>query len=311
MKILYISGGVSPDYQCDMLFDGLRTVLGTDVVDVNRLSYMYRADGQASLVSLYGRGFTLYGRLPDEKVDRADIRHKIATRYFDFIVYGSVWRNLDYYSLVRSVYNHDRIAFIDGEDEQMLRRDVIGCGLYFKRECTRHLREAIPINFAIPARAVRSTTMPKDRVLATVIPSVSQTYIFDDEQQYFDDYAVSRYAITQKKAGWDCLRHYEIMANGCLPLFQYVRLCPSHSLISLPKAFLRKISGFFPEPALPLEESFEACRAYTAARLTTQVLAEWFIEALYKQRRPLPDTRLLPFMSPAAARALSGSQSNV
>ena len=287
-----------------MLFDGLRTVLGKDVVDVNRLNYMYDDTRQSDRISLYGKGFTLYGQLPDEEIDRSDISAKIAARYFDFVVYGSVWRNLDYYHLVRGTYPSDRIAFIDGEDEQILRRDVVGSGLYFKRECNRTFREVLPINFAIPARVVRLAATQKTKVLATVIPSVPQTYIFDNQQQYYGDYAVSQFAITHKKAGWDCLRHYEIMANGCIPLFHDIHHCPSHSLISLPKGFLRRMKNVFPLSAAPLDECFEACRAYTIARLTTQVLAEWFIEALHKQRRNPPDTRLSTFMSLAATNAI-------
>ena len=66
MRILYISGGQGPDYMCDMLFHGLRRTLGTDVVDVNRLWYMYAhefREGTADKSKLYGRGFTLYGLL--------------------------------------------------------------------------------------------------------------------------------------------------------------------------------------------------------------------------------------------------------
>ena len=32
-------------------------------------------------------------------------------------------------------------------------------------------------------------------------------------------YSNSIFAITNKKLGWDCLRHYEILMNGCVPLY--------------------------------------------------------------------------------------------
>jgi hypothetical protein len=30
----------------------------------------------------------------------------------------------------------------------------------------------------------------------------------------------------QKKGGWDCLRHYEIIGNGCMPYFENIEKCP-------------------------------------------------------------------------------------
>ena len=51
------------------------------------------------------------------------------------------------------------------------------------------------------------------------MPGIKETYIYKDEQSYYDDMYNSRFAITMRKAGWDCMRHYEIMANGCITLF--------------------------------------------------------------------------------------------
>eukprot|EP00754_Rhynchopus_humris_P015468 Rhum_TRINITY_DN14441_c4_g2::Rhum_TRINITY_DN14441_c4_g2_i1::g.89281::m.89281 len=36
---------------------------------------------------------------------------------------------------------------------------------------------------------------------------------------YFNEYRHSYYCVTRKKKGWDCLRHYEILATGCVPYF--------------------------------------------------------------------------------------------
>lgn len=41
------------------------------------------------------------------------------------------------------------------------------------------------------------------------------TYIFENEEEYYNDYKKSLFAITRKKGGWDCMRHYEILACGC------------------------------------------------------------------------------------------------
>jgi hypothetical protein len=293
MKVLFLSGGAQPDYQCDMLFHGLRQTLGSDLVDVRRIWFMYQRDvSPRKKRRLYGRGFTLYGILPDIAIDRSDLKAKIRARYFDLIVYGSVWRNLDYWELVGRHYPPSKIAFVDGEDEQKLRADLFGRGLYFKRECTRQSRACIPINFAIPRSKVRGAVPAKTRVLATVIPDRPETYIFDDESAYFDDYASSIFAITQKKAGWDCLRHYEILASGCIPVFASLESCPSHTLITLPKRFLRGARRWYPDNAASLPpETFELCRAFAAERLTTETLAADFLDAVRLGKRSLPPRR--------------------
>ncbi len=285
MKILYLSGGEMPDYQCDMLFHGLRELLGPEVVDARRLWYMYRSEVTPEIKQrLYGRGFTVYGRLGEVAVDREDLRAKVEARYFDYVIYGSAWRNLDGFDLVRRNYPASRIAFIDGEDGPMLRGDLLGLGLYFKRECTRAMRQCLPIGFAIPKDAVRRSVPAKTKALATVIPGRLETYVFDDEQAYYDDYATSMVAITTKKAGWDCLRHYEILANGCVPHFIDLEKCPSHTLTALPKRFLLKARRWPAVPTAICEDTFEACRRFTAEHLTTEALALRFLDAMRSGR---------------------------
>jgi hypothetical protein len=38
-----------------------------------------------------------------------------------------------------------------------------------------------------------------------------------------------------KKSGWDCLRHYEIMMNHCIPLFRDLPECPSLTMTHFPR----------------------------------------------------------------------------
>ena len=49
------------------------------------------------------------------------------------------------------------------------------------------------------------------------------SYAFEDEHAYYEDLRRARYGITVKRAGWDCLRHYELAANGCVPCFRALR----------------------------------------------------------------------------------------
>lgn len=90
----------------------------------------------------------------------------------------------------------------------------------------RGMRE---ISFSIPAeKLLTEPAPPKRRLFAShvVDPEVAArlgvgtSYAFSDEAAYYADLQASRYGITVKRAGWDCLRHYEQAANSCVPCFR-------------------------------------------------------------------------------------------
>lgn len=92
-----------------------------------------------------------------------------------------------------------------------------------------------PIGFSIPSEKIVAFVPKKTQEFATVIPGQLDTYTFDREEEYYRDYQQSKYALTTKKGGWDCLRHYEILANGCIPLFPNLRNCPPQTMTFFPK----------------------------------------------------------------------------
>ena len=47
-------------------------------------------------------------------------------------------------------------------------------------------------------------------------------------------YQNSLFSLTYRKTGWDCLRHYEILASGSIPLFLDLEKCPEDTT-TLPK----------------------------------------------------------------------------
>ena len=52
-------------------------------------------------------------------------------------------------------------------------------------------------------------------------------YAFKSEAAYYADLAASRFAITTRRGGWDCLRHYEIAAAGAVPCFRQLEAKPA------------------------------------------------------------------------------------
>ncbi|MBA3602128.1 MAG: hypothetical protein H0W50_00415 [Parachlamydiaceae bacterium] len=95
-----------------------------------------------------------------------------------------------------------------------------------------------PIQFGIPECKVVGHIPSKDKDFATVNPYNRDTYVFTNEVDYYSDYQRSYYAVTCKKAGWDCMRHYEILANGCIPYFNNLHECPDDTMAFLPRKLI-------------------------------------------------------------------------
>jgi hypothetical protein len=95
----------------------------------------------------------------------------------------------------------------------------------------------VPFSFSIPDECVVDSIPNKTVLLAPLIPGDLSTYIYGkhDEELYYNMYKTSRFAITKKKGGWDCLRHYEILMNGCIPLFENLKECPEYTMTTYPK----------------------------------------------------------------------------
>jgi hypothetical protein len=188
--------------------------------------------------NLYGKGFTIYGKIKSELYSELPdkIGNLLKNKFFDKIIYGSIWRCNDYYDLVKQVYNKEDIIFIDGEDEQDRINDIyLGSGKYFKREYNIENNLVLPISFCIPEELIVANMSEKEKKISDIIPNFNKTYNFNSENEYYDEYRKSWYAITKKKGGWDCLRHYEIMMNGCIPIFEDLEMCPKNTMIFLPK----------------------------------------------------------------------------
>ena len=96
----------------------------------------------------------------------------------------------------------------------------------------------LPITFSIPEEKIVKSFPRKTKLLSNLIPGVLKTYIYKTEKDYYAEYQSSYFAMTIKKAGWDCMRHYEIIANGCLPYFPDIEQCPLFTMVLLPKHLL-------------------------------------------------------------------------
>jgi hypothetical protein len=235
MRILAITSS-GEDYLADMVLYGLRKQHGAACVDWPKKDVMYKSCLRPT-GSLYGRGFTMWKLLDDIVVDRERIEDRLAAKAFDVVVFTSIHRQRDQYTVLdhRGLLDRIELRFLDGEDLGYLPIDeLLSRGAYFKRE-EPFVQNVMPISFAIPKEKLLATPAAKTRFFATHVqceeayrhPWIAlhcrgrpgEGYAFEDEAAYRADFATSNFAITGMKAGWDCLRHYEQAANFAVPCF--------------------------------------------------------------------------------------------
>ncbi|WP_288917185.1 hypothetical protein [uncultured Synechococcus sp.] len=271
LRILFLTND-REDYLADGLLHGLRQLPGLEVVDYPRKECMYEGGRQCKVAPEFGvrgGGFSLYGVLtePQGGIDRSFIWQRLAAGWFDAVLIGNVWRQWGFLLQWRELFAAQPLLLLDGDDDQRLyprsgtrlRQFGIGTGLtnllelpsthMFKRELTNRSRKwglrlnVHPLAFSIPESLIslklpnKSQLFPShivDRDLSNKL-GASANYVFADEQSYRSDLASSRFGITTRRAGWDCLRHYEIAAAGAVICFRDLDKkpvgCAPHGLI--------------------------------------------------------------------------------
>tara|TARA_B100000886_G_scaffold311487_1_gene246853 strand:+ start:185 stop:1207 length:1023 start_codon:yes stop_codon:yes gene_type:complete len=243
LKILYLTNHQSlskqfNDYLSNLLLHGLREHFDRDVIDFPGSWYLYDDESKKKGLDnndLWGKGFTIIDILNNyDAIDRKDIEKKIQKKYFDLIIYSSARRSKPFLDDVIKFNN--KVIFIDGEDDQFIDENLNKIGLYFKRELIKDQKNLLPIQFAIPKEKIlrEVNTKPKN-LLAPLIPGRLNTYIYNNEIDYYKMYQESIFALTYKKSGWDTLRHYEILMNGSLPIFLDIENCPVNTMKYFPK----------------------------------------------------------------------------
>ena len=109
--------------------------------------------------------------------------------------------------------------------------------------------QMFPIHFSIPEEMITKVGAAQKQKLFVsgmvdeeiskrlnedYIPLNSEKYKFDNQKDYYADIQISKFGITTKRSGWDCMRHYEFAANGAVLCFKDLdkkpENCAPHSL---------------------------------------------------------------------------------
>ena len=150
--------------------------------------------------------------------------------------------------------------------------------------------EIYPIQFSISEKKIVDSIPEKIQDFAFILPGQLWTYIFSEEEDYYDDYKRSYFAHTCKKGGWDCLRHYEILANGCIPYFTDLESAPLETMFLLPRELILEamhLPGVTPygidHTIFDKQRYYEILNEllnYTRTHLTSRALAEYLLNVM-------------------------------
>jgi len=131
---------------------------------------------------------------------------------------------------------------------------------------------------------------PKQKILSSLIPGERSTYVFNTEEEYYNEYKSSIFAKTIQKGGWDCLRHYEIILNGCIPYFPNIEKCPVNTMALFPKDLTYEANALYDKIKDKdinnlTEDEKNSCNAlsnkfleYMRKHLTTAKMAQYILE---------------------------------
>lgn len=135
----------------------------------------------------------------------------------------------------------------------------------------------LPIGFSIPECKIVKEIPKKEVFLSDYRPGAG--YCFNSEEEYYNTYKNAIFGYTCCKAGWDCMRHYEILANGCIPWFAELKRCPPNTMTFFPKTLVFKSMAKVKSLDSPNRDTtIQELLDYTRQHLTTKAMAKYVLE---------------------------------
>lgn len=266
------------DYSVDQAYHGLKTLLGDDLEEDWQNPVWYK--DYPNLDELYGRGFTIYG-LIDRPPQSLEIQDKIENKYYDQIIvpiHNNRHRNNKNIEEIKRLSEFSQVKVIDGNDETWIQEELLPFCTYFKRELISD--KVKPITFSIPEEKIVLHIPDKSKDVSDILPKEGGriNWTYERECDYYQEYRQSWFAHTCKKGGWDSLRHYEIIANGCIPYFHNIHQCPNNTLFFFPKELclevLQRANDLtILDRAAIINEFLRHCRTF----LTTEAIAKYIL----------------------------------
>jgi hypothetical protein len=256
MKIFLFNSGWGTDYLADLIVGGLISEPSVTIYTNAICEYLYDDQTIESVFNLYGWGHTVCRKLDSSFrskpiiVSEDQIEDLLSQKMFDLIVYSSVTRRspslnqkhphfaADFIEIVKQYYPKEKIIAFDGEDTTTLLEPIVPYVTYYKRELIpEDANRALPVAFSFPKYWKMDPEYfesEKKSILAHNDPRDRSTYIYQNEKEYYRQYSRSLFAFTMKKAGWDCMRHYEILGSNAVPYFWGIEDKPTTIMCNWP-----------------------------------------------------------------------------
>ena len=256
-KVLFLTDDLE-DYMADGLLYGLKMNTSFEVVDFPKKEILYENCDPGLIAStVRGGGFTLYGMLKDDEKTRVGIKKKLEDRWFDCVIFSNVWRQAGLLSDYSDWIKSTKVILLDGDDDNrfylhtaskrfsrsswnVLKLIARSNDVYYvKRELTIDVKRRIEAtcgrsikvlagSFSIPSTKVEEGVGIRTQILAKHVVDddvadvfkMRSRFYFSSEMEYQLDLDLSRFGVTTKRGGWDCLRHYELASRGCILCFR-------------------------------------------------------------------------------------------
>lgn len=153
-----------------------------------------------------------------------------------------------------------------------------------------------PISFSYP----RHTILATEEQGATICPVFpGHRYRFSQEDDYLDFYRSYAFALTHKKAGWDCFRHLEILYTGSTPFMPDATLIPRFTMVHYPKQFFAEVAGQLIRSSGYLDMGArQNLNEYFNRHLTSDAMARYLLRAA-----AVPSDAKILFVDSAAPHA--------
>jgi hypothetical protein len=256
MKIFLFNSGWGTDYLADLIVGGLIDEPSVTIYTNAICEYLYDDQTVESVYNLYGWGHTICRKLDSSLrskpiiVKEDEIEDLLSQKMFDLIVYSSVTRRspsleqkhphfaADFIEIVKQYYPKEKIIVFDGEDRTDLLEPIVPYVTYYKRELLpQDANRAFPVTFSFPKYWKMDPDYfetEKRDIFAHNDPRDRSTYIYQVEKEYYRQFSRSLFAFTMKKAGWDCMRHYEILGAKIVPYFHDIQSKPTTIMCNWP-----------------------------------------------------------------------------
>jgi hypothetical protein len=171
--------------------------------------------------------------------------------------------------IVASQYHSESEIF--GAAKKLLREDAL-LMKSSQEECHKS-RNYWPISFSYPRAHLEP--IEKRNLFSRILPG--EPYSFTNEALYLKTYSTSAYALTHRKAGWDCMRHLEILYSGSIPYIPDLGCLPKYTMTHYPKNFISWTNKLFLSEVIAPQSVYAILRKFNEKHLSTRSMASYLV----------------------------------